>query len=187
MANDILGQILGGVLGGARGGRPPMDSGLGGGMGGGGLGDILGGVLGRGGAATPMGRGAPLGGNRGALIAMLLPLAMQWVQRNGGLGAVLQRFQQHGYAPQANSWMSTGPNEPIAPEAVGQVVGMDELSRLSQQLGVSDQEVAQGFAQIMPEMVDHLTPGGELPPDADDRLDQGRGSLEQLLRQAGLG
>ncbi len=167
MANGILGQILGSVLGGARGGlRAPVDGGAGAGTGGG-LGDVL-------------------GGNRGALLAMLLPLAMQWVQRNGGLGAVLQRFRQQGYAPQANSWMSTGPNQPIAPEAVGEVVGMDELSRLSQQLGVSDQEVAQGFAQIMPEMVDHLTPEGEVPPDADQVLDRGRSSLEQLLRQAGL-
>ena len=183
MANDLMGQILGSVLGGARG---QQQSPTGGGLGG--LGDLLGGVLGGGGASgMPMGRGSsPLGGNRGALMALLLPLAMQWVQRNGGVGAVLQRFQQKGYAPQANSWMSTGPNEPIAPEAVGEVVGMDELSRMSQQLGVSDQDVASGFAQIMPEMVDQLTPQGNLPPDADQVLDNGRTTLEQLLRQAGL-
>jgi uncharacterized protein YidB (DUF937 family) len=186
MGNDFMGQILGSVLGGAR---ARQQSPMGGGMGG--LDDLLGGVLGRGGAGAghgvPMGRGgSPFGGGRGALMAMLLPLAMQWVQRNGGLGAVLQRFRQNGYGPQANSWMSTGPNDPIAPDAVDEVIGHEELSRLSQQLGVSDREVASGFAEIMPEMVNQLTPDGELPPDADRVLDDGRMTLEQYLRQAGI-
>lgn len=201
MGNDFLGQILGSVLGGARTRQQaPMDGGglgdvLGGvtgrGAGGGGLGDLLGGMLGGGrpgaGTGLPTGQvGSPFGGGRGALVAMLLPLAMQWVQRNGGIGAVVERFRQKGYGPQANSWMSTGANEPIAPEAVGEVVGSEELSRLSQQLGVSDQEVASGFAEIVPEMVNQLTPDGDLQPDADQVLDQGRTSLEQFLRQAGI-
>ena len=36
--------------------------------------------------------------------------------------------------------------------AVDDVVGMDELSRLSQQLGVSNDEVAGGMAEILPEV-----------------------------------
>ena len=181
MANGFLGEILGRVLGNARdGGQPsPVDNGSGG------LGDLLGGVLGRGSAGygAPVGRGSSFGG-RGALMAMLLPIAMQWVQRNGGIGAVLQRFRQKGYGPQANSWMSTGPNEALAPQAVDEVVGTDELSRLSQQLGVGREDVASGFAEILPEMVDRLTPEGNLPPDADEVLDNGRMTLEQFLNQA---
>lgn len=180
MANGILGEILGSVLGGGRAAQPGSQ-----GDGRGGLGDVLGGVLGRGGQGYGTNAGSPLGGGRGALVAMLLPLAMQWVQRNGGIGGVLQRFQQKGYGQQASSWMSTGANAPIAPQEVSDVVGMDELSRMSQQLGVPHQEVASGLSEILPQMVDHLTPDGTLRPDADEALDNGRSMLERFLGQAG--
>lgn len=149
------------------------------------LGQILGGVLGRGRQQVPFGAGrSPFGGGGAStLITMLLPLAMQWVQRNGGIGAVLDRFKQKGYERQANSWLQPGPNEPLTEAAVDDVVGMDELSRLSQQLGMDRQEVAGGMAQILPQVADHLTPDGEIPDDADDRLKGGINALEDLLRQ----
>lgn len=176
MSNDLLGQILGSVLSGARSGGPA------GGLGG--LGDVLGGMLGGGARGREDdGGGSPFGG-KGALLAMLLPLAMQWVQRNGGIGAVLERFQQKGYSQQAASWMSTGSNQAVGAEAIGEVVGMEELSRLSQQLGVGQDEVAGGLAQILPEVVNQLTPQGDLPGDADHVLDAGLSALEQMLGQA---
>ncbi|MEO7546914.1 MAG: YidB family protein [Ramlibacter sp.] len=200
MSNDLLGQILGSVLSGARsgGGASASGGGLGGlgdllgGLaggnrgGGGGLGDVLGGMLGGGRQADNDndGRGGSPFGGKGALLAMLLPLAMQWVQRNGGIGAVLERFQQKGYSQQAASWMSTGANQAVDSQAVGEVVGMEELSRLSQQLGVGQDEVASGLAEILPEVVNHLSPQGNLPDNADDVLGSGLSALEQLLGQA---
>lgn len=176
MNNSVLGQVLGSVFGNA------MRTRAGGGSGGAGLGAILGSVLGARGS-SPTGRGSPLGG---ALIGMLLPLAMQWVQRNGGIGAVLQRARQKGYGPQAASWVSTGPNSALDPGAIDQLVGTEELSRLSQQLDIPQEQVAQGFAEILPEMVDQLSPGGELPADADGVLDDGLAELQQLMRESPL-
>jgi uncharacterized protein YidB (DUF937 family) len=180
MANGLLGEILGSVLGGAGAGQS-------GATGQGGLGDVLGGMLGRGGIGQglPTGGGSPLGGGRGALLTMLLPMAMQWVQRNGGVGAVLQRFRENGYGQQADSWTSTGPNQQLPPQAVSEVVGTDELSRLSQQLGVDHQEVANGLAEILPQMVDHLTPDGHVPSNADSLMAQGQAALEGYLNRAG--
>ncbi|NDP61519.1 YidB family protein [Polaromonas sp.] len=211
MANDFLGQILGSVLGNARAGQQsPMGGGglgdlLGGLMGGGagqagggsgGLGDLLGGLMG-GGAGQGGNRPADLGGmaglgqggsgmaNKGsALMLLLLPLAMQWVQRNGGIGGVLERFQNKGYTQQAASWVSTGANEELQPQAVSDVVGADELSRLSQQLGVSQEEVSSGMAQILPEMMNQLTPQGGVPDDGDEVLNRGTSMLEQLMNAA---
>ena len=193
-ANDFLGQILGSVLGNARVGQQSP-------IGGGGLGDLLGGLMGGGAgqAGNHPGRpgdretgrpggmgglsqsGSGLGGKGGALMFMLLPLAMQWVQRNGGIGAVLQRFQNKGYSQQAASWVSTGQNEELPAQAVSDVVGTEELSRLSQQLGVSQEEVSSSMAQILPEMVNQLTPEGGVPDDGDDVLGRGRSMLEQLM------
>jgi uncharacterized protein YidB (DUF937 family) len=170
MANPLLGQILGAAFANAmRGrarsgpfGRGPAAAGAGG--------SGLGGLLGR----------RQIGG-RGMLLAMLLPYAMQWVQRNGGVGAVLERFRNKGFGQQAQSWVSTGANDALRAEEIDEVVGGDELSRLARQLGVSEREVAQGLADIMPEMVDQLSPDGQLPPEADDALDAGLSELEKEL------
>ncbi len=214
MANDFLGQILGSVLGNARSGQQsPMGGGGGGlgdllgglmgggagqaGAGSGGLGDLLGGLMGGGagqgnnrpgdpGASmTGMGQGGSGMGNKGsALMLLLLPLAMQWVQRNGGIGGVLEKFQSKGYSQQAASWVSNGSNEELQPHAVSELMGTEELSRLSQQLGVSQEEVSSGMAQILPEMMNHLTPQGDVPADGDEVLNRGTSMLEQLMNAA---
>lgn len=205
---QILGSVLGNS---GSGQQSPMGGGLGAGLGGvggglgGGLGGLLGGILGSNTrqSESVQDRGGPLGGLGGlggmagmgsagqsssgmggkgsALLVMLLPLAMQWIQRSGGLGGVLQRFQHKGYSQQAASWVSTGPNEALEPQAVTDVVGTDELSRLSQQLGVSQEEVSSGMGQILPEVVNHLTPQGGVPDDSDDMLNRGMSMLEKLM------
>lgn len=191
MRNAILGQVLGGLFGqamGRRGMRVPgagmggMGGGLGGGLGGIAMGSILGGMLGgrRGPMGMPARRGG-LGGNRTALLVMLLPLAMRWVQNNGGMGAVLDRFRQKGYTKQAQSWVATGENQPLDEQAVEQVVGHSELQQMAQKMGVPEQEVAQAFAEIMPEMVDQLSPEGQIPREADEVLDESTRTLEKEI------
>ncbi|WP_029524560.1 YidB family protein [Polaromonas glacialis] len=188
-----LGDLLGGLMGGGA------AQGAGGS---GGLGDLLGGLLGGGagqGANSPGGLGGLGGlgvgqgqvqggsgmGNKGsALMLLLLPLAMQWVQRNGGIGGVLERFRNQGYSRQAASWVSTGENEELPPQAVSELMGTEELSRLSQQLGVSQEEVSSGMAQILPEMVNQLTPQGGVPDDGDEVLNRGTSMLEQIMNAA---
>jgi uncharacterized protein YidB (DUF937 family) len=194
--NPLLGQVLGGLFGQAM-----RNRGMGGGgasMGGGGLGGGLGGALGgaalgsvlagmmrnRGGQQAP---GVPGGqhpyANRTALLVMLLPLAMRWVQRNGGMNAVLDKFRQNGMTRQTQSWMSTtGENQPINEQGVEQVVGRDELRQMAQRLGVPEDQVAQAFAEIMPEMVDKMTPQGQVPPHADEVLDESTRKLEQEIQ-----
>jgi uncharacterized protein YidB (DUF937 family) len=181
MANPLLGQVLGAVFANAMRGRarsgPFGRSTVGSSVGGAALGGVLGGMLGRGGSGR---RGM---GGRGMLLAMLLPYAMQWVQRNGGVGAVLDRFRSKGLGHKAQSWVSTGANEGFGEGEIDDVIGRDELSRLAQRLGVSEQEVSQGFAEIVPEMVDQLSPEGQLPPEADDALEAGRSELEKELSE----
>ncbi|MEO7391556.1 MAG: YidB family protein [Ramlibacter sp.] len=178
MSNDLLGQILGSVLGNSSRGGSSLSPG--------GLGDVLGNMMG-GRAAGPDDETVPMAGKGGALLAMLLPLAMQWVQRNGGVGALIEKFQNKGYSRQAASWISAGENEALSPQAVGEVVGMDELSRLSQQLGVPQDQVASGLSQILPQVVDHLTPSGQVPEDADDMLASGLTALENMLGHRAAG
>ncbi|WP_427912539.1 YidB family protein [Ramlibacter sp. MMS24-I3-19] len=204
MANPLIGQILGSVLGRAVGGGGPGGSpaagmgasggsGLPGGLGGlgailGGLGGESGGSVGSGGSAglpggmRPAGVGS--GSGRNAMLALMLPLVLQWVQRNGGIGNVLQRVNQHGYGGHADSWLGTGANAPLPPQAAHELLGHDELANLSSQLGVGEDEVADGFSEILPEVVDQLSPQGKLPDDADRTLDAGQSALEHMLHAA---
>lgn len=200
--NPLLGQVLGGLFGQAMGQRNAGGGGLGGmlgdvlggggggggdgggGIGGGALGSVLTGALRNRTQPTGEPGAAPSSLNPTALLVTLLPLAMRWVQRSGGLNAVLERFRQKGLGGQAQSWLSTGPNQPIDPQSVEQVVGQDELQQMAQRLGVPQQQVAQALAEIMPQMVDHLTPDGQVPQHADAVLDESARTLEQHIEQA---
>jgi uncharacterized protein YidB (DUF937 family) len=91
---------------------------------------------------------------------------------------LLQRFQQAGYGGQARSWVGTGQNLPIPADVIGQVFGPGALSQIARQTGLSEQDASAGLSQLLPEVVDRLTPGGEVPG-----LDQLSASVEALARQ----
>jgi uncharacterized protein YidB (DUF937 family) len=146
------------------------------GSGGGGLGDVLGGVLG--------GRAAPTGGGGGLgdILGGLLGGGAGATAGTGGLGGLLEQFQRAGFADQANSWVSTGQNLPISPDAISQVFGNDTLAQIARQAGISDVEASEGLSQLLPEVVDRVTPNGTVPD-----LDQLAASVDSLLRQRGVG
>jgi uncharacterized protein YidB (DUF937 family) len=129
------------------------------------LGSVLGGAMG--GRSSPM--GAP---GMDAQANPLLQIALQMLQQNGGLGAVLQRFQQAGFGDQAQSWVSTGQNLPINADILQQVLGQGQIGHVARQMGVSDDEAAGGLAAMLPQIVDHMTPQGALPADSDDLVSQ---------------
>lgn len=180
-SNPWLGEVLGGLFGGApgaasqSGAAPALPAGLG---------NVLAGVLGGGGANRTGNAAAAPARDHTGLLLMLLPLAMRWVQRSGGLAAVLQRFHQQGAGAQAQSWVSGGVNHALDPHAVQQVVGHDALADMAQRLGVPEQEIVQAFAEVMPQLVDKLTPQGVVPPHVDQALEAGQHALEQHLQQA---
>jgi uncharacterized protein YidB (DUF937 family) len=146
-----------------------------GGNGGGGLGDLLGGILGGGARGGSLGAGGGLGGN--PMLRMLLPLVASMLM-NGGLQKILSRLQAQGKGAQADSWVGKGPNEPVGADDVRRAIDKQDLDRISQQLGVSQDEAAEAVAQVLPDVVDQATPDGDLP--ADDELDQKFGRLHEL-------
>jgi uncharacterized protein YidB (DUF937 family) len=192
MSGALIGEVLGAVLGGSRGGLGgALEGGLGGALGGmlgGGTGGALGGVLGgmfAGRGASTQDESSNRGGmGSGMLVAVLLPLAMRWVQQNGGVGALVDRLRGQGLGAHADSWLSTGANQPIDADAVRQAVGPDEISQMAQRAGVSEEEVADGLTHILPQVVDKLSPQGALPVDADDALGGALSQLEWAFSQA---
>ncbi len=145
-----LDDLLGGLLGGQGGGS------------GGGLEDVLGQLTGGQSGERSSGAG-------GGILAMLLPLVAGFL-KNGGLNKVLSGFQQQGLGSQARSWVGTGENETVSGAEVEQVVGQDEIAAIAQQLGISEAQAADAVAEVLPRVVDQVSPQGALPsePDLDD-------------------
>ena len=155
------GGALGGVVGGQGGALGGLEKILSGGQGGGGLGG-LGNILSGAQAGQP--GGAPGTGGMGNLLAAI-----------GGIGGLIALFQKAGLGDLIQSWISHGQNKPISGEQLGQVFGPERMSAFAAQLGTSHEEAAGQLSEVLPQIIDALTPQGNLPQEG------GLGSLEGMM------
>ena len=81
----------------------------------------------------------------------------------GGLGGLVSKLESAGAGPQANSWIGSGANQPIEPAHLGTALGPDVIAQLSARTGLNQQQILDGLAQVLPQLVNNLTPNGRLP------------------------
>jgi uncharacterized protein YidB (DUF937 family) len=81
----------------------------------------------------------------------------------GGLGGMLQQFQQAGMGDVIGSWIGKGDNLPISADQLQSVLGSGALGDIAKQLGMSQGETAGQLSQILPDIINQLTPNGEAP------------------------
>ena len=136
---------------------------------------LLGGLLG-GASQDPRQRGGLGGIGTAAIIAIVLQL----LQRNGGIGGLLQRMQQAGAGPQGQSWVGTGQNMPISPDMLSQIFGRGQMDDIARELGMSRDEAATTVAQALPDVVDRMTPTGSIQSDSDDLVSR---TLQELTNR----
>jgi uncharacterized protein YidB (DUF937 family) len=139
-AGGTLGDLLGGLFGGKPGGAPNAA----GGKPGGSLSDLI-----------PGGLGGLLGGAAAGTVL------------SGGLGNILKELQDSGHGRAAQSWVGTGPNQDIAPHDLANALGNDTLTALSEQTGMTQQDLLTGLSQHLPDLIDQLTPNGRLPTNEE--------------------
>jgi len=118
-------------------------------------------------------------GGSGQAQSPLLQMALQLLQQNGGVGGLLDKFRQGGYADQADSWQSTGPNMPLSGNALQEVLGSGAIGQIAGQLGMSHGDAAGGLAQMLPQLIDKFTPNGAVPDNHDDMVAQALAILTQ--------
>jgi uncharacterized protein YidB (DUF937 family) len=97
----------------------------------------------------------------------------------GGLGGLISAFEGAGLGQIAQSWVSNGQNQAITPDQVQQALGGGHLEELAQAAGISPSEAAGHLSEILPGLVDKLTPQGSATAPAGG-LDLG-GLLGGLL------
>ena len=92
----------------------------------------------------------------------------------GGLGGLLDKFKNAGHGQVVDSWVGKGPNQPVTPTQVQQSLGSTTISDLARQAGMSEDDLMAQLAQVMPDLVDKLTPQGRMPTAQEIRAGYGR-------------
>ncbi len=123
--------------------------------------------------------GGAAGGNTGGGNA-LMSIAMGLISNpnGGGLQGLVKSFQEGGLGSQIASWISTGANLPISGDQIKSVLG-GKLGPIASQLGLSEGDAAGSLANLLPGIVDKLTPNGQIPEG--DLMAQGMNLLKGRL------
>jgi uncharacterized protein YidB (DUF937 family) len=128
------------------------------------------------------GAAAPSGGGLGDVLGQVLGGGRGGAPATGGLGGLLEQFQRAGFGDQTRTWVGRGQNALLPPEVVEQTFGRSGVAEIARRAGVSEADATRGLSQLLPEVVDRVTPGGEVPDDAALLANVG-----DLARRLGLG
>lgn len=132
-----------------------------------GLGAILGSVISQFGGSGTQGTAQPrsgLGGSTGkTLLIAVVPLVLAWIQKQGGLQGALDKLKGQGLNSQVDDWVSTGPGENanVDPQQVQNLFDDQEVEAVAQQTHAPKQDVYSAISQVLPQIIDSLTPQGE--------------------------
>lgn len=145
------------------------------------LGDMAGSLLGGKSGGVEQLLGGLLGnaaGKSGSSQTALLQMAMALVQQQGGIGGLLQKLQSGGLGDIAKSWVSTGANASISPTQLESALGSEAVSQAAAHAGVDPSQAMGGLAAMLPQLIDKLTPDGDVTPGSSAMLTQVLGMLK---------
>jgi uncharacterized protein YidB (DUF937 family) len=109
----------------------------------------------------------------------LLGGVINLINNAGGLQGILQQLQASGIADQVASWIGTGENAPVSGDQIADALGADKVTQIAQHAGIEPEHAATGLAQLLPQIIDKLTPGGQVPQN--ELLEQGLSLLRGKL------
>lgn len=90
-------------------------------------------------------------------------LGMLQNSNTGGLSGLVEKFQNSGLGDVAASWVGKGDNKPVSPDQVVAVLGQDQVNELAKQAGIPEEKGAEVLSQVLPSVVNEMTPDGEVP------------------------
>lgn len=122
--------------------------------------------------------GSAAGGSGGQ--RLVTSIAEMLSKQQNGLAGLTAAFQQKGLGDIVSSWIGTGQNLPVSASQIQQALGDDQIRSFAQKSGISTQAARTQSADMLPSVVDKLTPGGRLP-EGDDLKSASLGLLLNLL------
>lgn len=113
--------------------------------------------------------------------APLLQAVIGLIQNTpGGLEGLLARLTQGGLGEQVASWVGTGQNLPASADQLSAALGADAIGQVAGGLGLPQEQVGDSLAALLPQVIDRLTPAGQLP-ETNDLMAQGLNMLTSVL------
>ncbi len=110
----------------------------------------------------------------------MMQAALQVLEQNGGLPGIISKFEHGGMADHVGSWVGTGANLPISGAQLQEILGSGSIGEIAQRLGMSHGDASSGLAQVLPHLIDKLTPAGQIPADHGDIVERARAMLEKM-------
>ena len=104
---------------------------------------------------------------------------MEMFNKNGGLVGILDQFKVAGFSEQVASWVGRGDNLTISAEQITRVLGQDQLAKIATKLNIEPVLLSSQIAQHLPNVVDKITPNGEVGANSSNLL----GVMLSLLKQ----
>jgi uncharacterized protein YidB (DUF937 family) len=80
----------------------------------------------------------------------------------GAVGGLVDMLKKSGLGAQADSWVAKGPNQAVTPTQIGQGIDGGMLDQIAAQTGIPKEELLSRLSQVLPGLVDQLTPNGNL-------------------------
>jgi len=99
----------------------------------------------------------------------------------GGVAGLAQSFEQNGLGHLMSSWIGPGENLPISPDQVKSVLGNERVAELAAKAGISSDAASSHLAELLPNVIDKLSPEGKLPEGGSDFMSQGMSLLGGLF------
>ena len=90
---------------------------------------------------------------------------MSMINDAGGLPALLQKLKDSGLGDQVSSWISSGENQTVSGNQIADALGAGNIEQIAQQAGLAPEHASAGLAQLLPQIIDKLTPDGQVPDD----------------------
>jgi uncharacterized protein YidB (DUF937 family) len=85
------------------------------------------------------------------------------IEKHGGVSGIVAQLEQQGLGNTVKSWVGTGPNQPISADQLHKALGSGAMQELAAKFGLTPQDLASKLAQVLPQAIDKLTPGGVIP------------------------
>lgn len=103
--------------------------------------------------------------------------------QGGGLRGLVEKFNEAGLGEVVGSWIGKGDNLPVSADQLKEVLGSDLLGKLAGQLGMDPAQASGQLADMLPGLVDKLTPQGVAPENGLGNAGDLLGMLGGLLQQ----
>ena len=107
-----------------------------------------------------------LGGTEGGMAQ----IALDMFNQHGGLNGVLDKFKTSGLGDQVSSWVGTGENQAVSADQITSALGSSQIAELAAKFGISPDVLSGQLAQHLPDVINKLTPHGEVPTDSGNML-----------------